>query len=91
MKWFIDLEDNQKKTWDDICNAFNRQYHYNLEVDITWRDLETTKQFPMESFSTFHQRLRAKAAQMVNQSTEQEQVDIIVKNLLPVYQNHLLT
>ena len=28
---------------------------------------------------------------MVNRPTEQEQVDIIVKNLLPVYQTHLLT
>ena len=61
-KWFVDLEDSQKKTWDDICNAFNRQYRYNLEVDITRRDLETTKQFPKESFSTFLQRWRAKAA-----------------------------
>ena len=26
MKWFVDLEDSQKRTWDDICNAFNKQY-----------------------------------------------------------------
>ncbi|KAL6000410.1 hypothetical protein ACLOJK_024106 [Asimina triloba] len=27
----------------DICNEFNKQYRYNMEVDITRRDLETTK------------------------------------------------
>ena len=85
------MEDAQKRTWDDIYNAFNKQYRYNLEVDVTRRDLETTKQYPKESFSSFLQRWRAKAAQMVNRPTEQEQVDIIVKNLLPVYQTHLLT
>ena len=47
MKWFVDLEDSHKKTWDDICNAFNRQYRYNLEVDITRRDLETTCHDPI--------------------------------------------
>ena len=29
------------------------------------------------------------AAQMINRPTEEEQVDIIIKNLLPTYQDHL--
>ena len=32
-----------------------------------------------------------KAAQMINRPTEQEQVNIMVKNLLPTYQNLLQT
>ena len=84
--------DNAKKTsWDSICNAFNQQYHYKIEVDITRRDLKTTKQQYKESFSTFLTRWRAKAAQMPNRPTEQEQIDIIIKNLLPMYQTHLQT
>ena len=84
--------DNAKKTsWDSICNAFNQQYHYNIEVDITRRDLETTKQQYRESFSSFLTRWRAKAAQIINRPTEQEQIDIVIKNLLPAYQTRLQT
>ena len=38
---------------EDICREFHNQYKYNIEVDVTRRDLETTKQDPKESFPTF--------------------------------------
>ena len=53
------------------------------------RDLETTKQGPKESFSTFITKWRAKAAQMMNWPSEEEQLAVVVKNLLPVYHKYL--
>ena len=43
LKWFMSLDLTKIKTWEDICNVFNKQYHYNIEVDVTRRELETTK------------------------------------------------
>ena len=43
LRWFLNLEDSRIPTWEDIANEFYRQYKYNIEVDITRRDLETTK------------------------------------------------
>ena len=60
-----------------------------MEVDITRRDLETTKQEPKESFFTFITKWRAKAAQMMSRPSEEEQLDMVVKNLLPVYHKYL--
>ena len=60
-----------------------------MEVDITRRDLETTKQEPKESFFTFITKWRAKAAQMMGRPSEEEQLDMVVKNLLPVYHKYL--
>ena len=60
-----------------------------MEVDITRRDLETTKQEPKESFSTFITKWRAKATQMISMSSEEEQLAMVVKNLLPVYHKYL--
>ena len=60
-----------------------------MEVDITRRDLETTKQGPKESFYTFITKWRAKAAQMMNKPSEEEQIQMVVKNLLPIYHEHL--
>ena len=62
-----------------------------MEVDITRRDLETTKQEPKKSFFTFITKWRAKAAQMMSRPSEEEQLAIIVKNLLPVYHKYLFT
>jgi len=43
LRWFVSLDHAKMKTWEDICNAFNTQYHYNIEVDVTRRELDTTK------------------------------------------------
>ena len=89
LRWFLSLEDSKTRTWEDIGNEFYRQYKYNTEVDITRRDLETTKQEPKESFSSFITRWRAKAAQMTNRPNEEEQLGMVVKNLLQTYHKYL--
>ena len=53
LKWFLNLDDARARSWEDICHEFHNQYKYNIEVDLTKRDLETTKQKLKESFSTF--------------------------------------
>ena len=77
------------RSWEDICREFHKQYKYNIEVDITRKDFETTKQELRESFSTFITKWRAKAAQMMNRPSEEEQLVMVVKNLLPVYHKYL--
>ena len=53
LRWFLNLDDARARSWEDICCEFHKQYKYNMEVNITRRDLETTKQEQKESFSTF--------------------------------------
>ena len=88
-RWFLNLDDTRVRSWEDICREFHNQYKYNIEVDITRRDLETTKQEPKESFSTFITKWRSKAAQMMNRPSEEEQLAMVVKNLLLVYHKYL--
>ena len=56
-----------------------------MEVDIIRRVLETTKQEPKESFSTFITKWRANAAQMMSRPSKEEQLAMVVKNLLSIY------
>ena len=58
-------------------------------MDITRRDLETTTQKPKETFLVFITRQRANVAQMTNRPNEEEQIQMVVKNLLPIYHKHL--
>ena len=53
------------------------------------RDLETTKQETKEAFSTFITKWRSKATLMMNRPSEEEQLTMVVKNLLPVYHKYL--
>ncbi|KAK9986685.1 hypothetical protein SO802_031636 [Lithocarpus litseifolius] len=71
--------------YDSLSLFFN----FNIEVDITRRDLETTMQEPKESFSTFITKWRAKTAQMMKRPSEEEQLAMVVKNLLHVYHKYL--
>ena len=72
-----------------MCHEFYKQYKYNTKVDITRQDLETTKQDSSESFHAFITRWRTKAAQMTIRPNEEEQLNMIVKNLLPTYNKYL--
>ena len=85
LRWFLNLDDARARSWEDIYWEFHKQYKYHIEVDITRRDLETTKQEPKESFSTFITKQRAKATQMMNRPSEEKQFAMVVKNLLPIY------
>ena len=89
LRWFLNVEDNRARNQEDICREFHNQYKYNIEVDITRKDLETTKQEPKESFFTFITKWRSKATQMMNKPNEEEQLTMVVKNLLPIYYKYL--
>lgn len=60
LRWFLSLEENQIKTWEDICTKFNKQYKYNIKLDVTRRDLKTNKQQHNKSVFTFITRWREK-------------------------------
>ena len=89
LKWFFNLKDSHSNTWEDICLEFFKQYRFNNEVDVTMRDLETMKQGDKETFSSFIMRLRAKAVQMTSRPSEEDQLQMVVKNLLPTYNKRL--
>ena len=91
LRWFLNVEDTRTQNWEDICKEFHNQYKCNIEVDITTRNLETTKQGPKESFSSFITKWRAKAAQMIMRPSEEDQIQMVVKNLLPIFHKHLFS
>ena len=88
LRWFLNLDNARARSWEDICYEFHNQYKYNIKVDVIRRDLEITKQEPKESFFTFITKWRSKAAQMMNRPSEEEQLTMVVKNLLPVYHKY---
>ena len=60
-------------------------------IDVTLRDLETTKQGVGETFSKYMTRWKGKAFRMVNRPNEKDQINMIIKNLLPACNSRLLS
>ncbi|KAL7183277.1 hypothetical protein ACSBR1_041875 [Camellia fascicularis] len=79
--WYAKLEDSVKRSWEEMAEAFVAQYSYNTQIEITTRDLETTRQEPKESFSEFVSRWRAKASMMTISPTDKDQIRMVVRNL----------
>ncbi|KAF5932618.1 hypothetical protein HYC85_028789 [Camellia sinensis] len=52
-------------------------------IEVTTRDLKTTKQEPKESFSDFVTRWRARASMMTIRPVDKDQIRIVVRNLQP--------
>ena len=70
---------------------FVDQFIFNTIIDVALRDLETTKQGVGEIFSEYMTRWKTKASRLVNRPNEKDQINMIIKNLLPAYNNRLLS
>ncbi|KAJ9173793.1 hypothetical protein P3X46_016897 [Hevea brasiliensis] len=87
--WYHGLEATVRKDWEELVRRFVQQYSYNTALDVTLRDLETTRQKPNETFSEYLLRWRKKAMKMTNRPAEKDQVRLVVKSLQPSYYEKL--
>ncbi|KAJ9159639.1 hypothetical protein P3X46_025130 [Hevea brasiliensis] len=87
--WYHGLEATVRKDWEEPVRRFVQQYSYNTALDVTLRDLETTRQKPNETFLEYLLRWRKKAMKMTNRPAEKDQVRLVVKSLQPSYYEKL--
>ena len=66
------------------------QFIFNTMIDVTLKDLQTIKQGVRETFSKYMTRWKGKASRMVNRLNEKDQINMIIKNLIPTYNSRLL-
>ena len=60
-------------------------------IDVTLRDLETTKQGVGETFSEYMTRWKEMSSRIVNRPNKKDQINMIIKNLLSAYNSRLLS
>ena len=70
---------------------FVDQFIFNTMIDVTLKDLQTIKQGVRETFSKYMTRWKGKASRMVNRLNEKDQINMIIKNLIPTYNSRLLS
>ncbi|RVW15702.1 hypothetical protein CK203_075321 [Vitis vinifera] len=89
-RWFASVEPSRLRTWEDMAREFLTQFAFSADIDVSRRELETTRQRPDESISSFVTRWRAKVAGMINRPKEQDQIDMVLRNLQPRFARRLV-
>nr|XP_023883250.1 uncharacterized protein LOC111995578 [Quercus suber] len=89
LQWYLSLENAKMNDWNKMAEAFAQQYSFNIQLDVSLKDLETIKQLSNESISDFLMRWRRKASKMLNLPSEKDQVRMVMKNVLPTYGRQL--
>ena len=84
-RWYYSLDLTETKVWNELVELFVDQFIFNTMIDVTLRDLETTKQGVGETFSEYITRWKGKTSRMVNKPNEKDQINMIIKNLLLTY------
>ena len=90
-RWYYSLDPSKTKVWNELVELFVDQFIFNPMIDVTLRDLETTKQGVGETFSEYMKMWKGKASRMVNRPNEKNQINMIIKNLLLAYNSRLLS
>ena len=71
-RWCYSLDLNKTKVLNELVELFVDQFIFNTMIDVTLRDLETTKQGVGETFFEYMTRWKQKAFRMVNRSNEND-------------------
>lgn len=90
LDWYMQLERTHIKTWEDLDNAFLRQYKYNLDMAPNRMQLQNLSQKGNESFKEYAQRWRELASRVQPPMLESELVDIIMGNLQVSYYKKMI-
>ena len=90
-RWCYNLDPSKTKVGNELVDLFIDQFIFNIMIDVTLRDLETTKQGFNKTFSKYMMRWKSEVSRMVNRPNEKDQINMIIKYLLPAYNNKLLS
>ena len=90
-RWYYSLDPRKTKVWNELVELFVDQFIFNTMINVTLRDLETTKQGVGETFSKYMMRWKGKASRMVNWPNKKDQINMIIENLFPAYNSRLLS
>ncbi|XP_058726476.1 uncharacterized protein LOC131597828 [Vicia villosa] len=85
LKWYMGLDSTHISSFDDLVEAFIRQYKYNVDMAPDRDQLRAMAQKEKESFKEYAQRWREVAAQISPPMEEKEMTKMFLKTLSSFY------
>ena len=84
------MDGSRRRTWDDLTQEFLRQFAFNIVIDVLRRELEALRQRLKESVTSFISRWREKISEIIDRSSKNEQISMIMRSLQPKFARHLM-
>lgn len=81
LDWYMQLERIHIKTWEDLANAFLKQYKYKLDMAPNRMQLQNLSQKGNESFKEYAQIWRELASHVQPPLLENKLVDMFMGTL----------
>ena len=72
LRWCYNLDPSKTKVWNELVDLFVDQFIFNIMIDVTLRDLETTKQGFNETFSEYMMRWKNKVPRRANRPNKRD-------------------
>ena len=89
-RWFASVEPSKVRTWEDVSHEFLIQFAFSTDIDVSRRELEATRKRSDESISSFVSHWKARVASMIDWPKEQDQIDMVLRNLQPRFARRLV-
>jgi hypothetical protein len=90
LKWYLGLDRTNIKTFNDLIEAFNRHYKYNVDMAPDREQFRAMTQKGKETFNEYAQRWRELAAQISPPLEEKEMTKILLKTLDAFYNDKMV-
>lgn len=91
LRWYVSLEQGRIQNWEDLADAFLRQYKYNLDMAPDRMQLQGMVMNEKESFKEYAQWWRELAAQVEPPLSEKEMTEIFVDTLKDPFFDRLVS
>ena len=83
--WYMKLKRNHIQSWEDLADAFAKQYDYNLDMAPDSDQLMSMSQKDSESFREYAQRWKELASQVNPPLLEKELAKMFLRTLSDRY------
>ncbi|GAU51647.1 hypothetical protein TSUD_414690 [Trifolium subterraneum] len=90
LRWYMGLDSTNIRTFNDLGEAFFRQYKYNLDMAPDRDQLQAMTQKDTETFKEYAQRWREIAAQISPPLEDKEMTKIFLKTLGSFYYERMI-
>ncbi|XP_050896008.1 uncharacterized protein LOC127102703 [Lathyrus oleraceus] len=84
-KWYLSLDQNRIRCFQDLSDAFIKHYKYNMDMAPDRRQLQSMFQHDKESFKEYAQRWRELASQVEPPLFEKELAELFIDTVQPQF------
>ncbi|XP_070025208.1 uncharacterized protein [Nicotiana sylvestris] len=90
-EWFLDQEISRWYVWDDMAQAFVKQFQYNIDIAPDRNSLSNLKKKPTESFREYAIKWRDQAARVKPPMDGHELITIFLQAQEPYYFQNMMS